>query len=251
MGALAGGRSDSVELLAAGDDRLVVKIKHGAWWADQLVRAVPVTAALRDAGYPAPEVRGHGPLGADRFYFATEYFAGEAPERLDAALTEDILAAVERQAAVCPPEVRDWSTMIRAFLNGGVADHRFDPSVAALVDRALDLVERPVPALPTGEFVHGDFAAYNLLATGGRLRGVVDVEAFGRSTRTIDLVALLASAITTGADQTITNQIAAAAIAASDRATFRACLAHRALALLLTDPTTGADLVPQLLARAT
>jgi hypothetical protein len=228
-----------------------VKIKQGAWWADQLVRAVSVTAALRDAGYPAPEVRGHGPLGGDRFYFATEYFAGEAPARLDAALTKDILAAVERQAAVCPPEVRDWSTMIRAFLDGGVADHRFDPSVAALVGRALELVDRPLPALPTGEFVHGDFATYNLLATGGRLRGVVDVEAFGRGTRTIDLVALLASAITTGADQTVTKLIAAAAVAASDRATFRACLAHRALALLLTDPTTGADLVPRLLARAT
>jgi thiamine kinase-like enzyme len=92
-----------------------------------------------------------------------------------------------------------------------------------------------VPALPSGDFVHGDFSTRNLLADDRRLSTVIDIEGFGRGTRTIDLVSLLDS----GAgpeDRTTTDLIVEAAIAASDEQTFRACLAHRVLASLISTP---------------
>jgi 16S rRNA (guanine1207-N2)-methyltransferase len=238
LGRLTGGRADSVQLLGHKRSRAVVKIKRGAWWAGQLQRAATTADALRASGYPTPAVLGFGPLGGDRFFWVTEFADGDSPAGLSAALTRQTLAAVELHAAVSPPPVRDWSAMITAFLNGGIAEHRFPPPLSGLARQALDLVPRPVPALHGNEFVHGDFTTRNLLADGRRLRAVIDIEGFGRGTRTIDLVALLASIIGTGretADQA--GLIVEHAIAASDEHTFRACLAHRVLAILLS--TTG------------
>jgi len=243
LGRLTGGRSDIVQLLGYGRARAVLKIKHGAWWAAQLERAAELVDALRAAGYPTPPVLGFGPLGGDRFYLATEFVPGVQPAGLDAGLARDVLAAVDLHSAVRPPEIRDWSTMITEFLNGGIAEHRFHPRLASLADRALALVPRPVPALPSGEFVHGDFTTRNLLARGPRLSAVVDVEGFGRGTRTIDLVSLLAS-VASGSGQ-IADLVLERAVAASDEQTVRACLAHRALALLLTaaESPKGVDAV--------
>lgn len=115
--------------------------------------------------------------------------------------------------------------MITLFLNGGIADHEFHSELAGLAARALALVPHPVPALPSTEFVHGDFTTANLLSRDGALSAVIDL--------TIDLVALLASVVC-DAPATAVESLARAAVAASDDATFRACLAHRILAHLLS-----------------
>lgn len=232
---LPGGRSDSVELLGCGPARAVVKIKHGAWWDGQLARTAELVDGLRAAGYPTPPVLAYGPLGGDRFYLATAYAPGVQPAGLDAALARDVLAAVDLHAAVRPPEIRDWSAMVTFFLAGDVAGREFPPGLADLARRALDLVPRPIPALPSDDFVHGDFTSRNLLTRGGCLSAVIDVEGFGRGTRTIDLVALLTSRIAPG-DRSTIRLIVERAIAASDERTFRACLAHRVLAALIEAP---------------
>jgi aminoglycoside phosphotransferase (APT) family kinase protein len=105
----------------------------------------------------------------------------------------------------------------------------------------MDLVPRPVPALPSGEFVHGDFTTRNLLARGRRLSAVIDVEGFGRGTRTIDLVSMLTS-VTASGSRMIGDLVLERAVAASDEQTFRACLAHRVLTLLLTATEHPEDL---------
>jgi precorrin-6B methylase 2 len=236
LGRLAGGMADSVQLLRSGDARAVVKIKNGQWWGGQLERTAVTTDALRAAGYPTPAVLGFGNLGEDRFYLATEFAAGSQPAGLDPVVAREVLAAVDLHAGVHPPHIRDWSAMITLFLNGGITEHRFPAQLASLAQRALDLVSHPVPALPSGNFVHGDFSTRNLLTVDRRLSAVIDVEGFGRGTRTIDLVALLDSGISRPEDRTTTNLIVEAAIAASDEQTFRACLAHRVLASLITTP---------------
>jgi hypothetical protein len=241
LGRLSGGRSDSVQLLGYGRARAVLKIKHGAWWAGQLERTAEFVDTLRANGYPTPPVLGYGPLRGDRFYLATAFVPGFQPTGLDAGLTHDVLSAVDLHSTVHPPEHRDWSVMITSFLNGGVAEHRFHPRLAGLADRAMDLVPRPVPALPSGEFVHGDFTTRNLLARGRRLSAVIDVEGFGRGTRTIDLVSMLAS-VTASGSRMIGDLVLERAVAASDEQTFRACLAHRVLTLLLTATEHPEDL---------
>jgi Ser/Thr protein kinase RdoA (MazF antagonist) len=241
LGRLTGGISDSVQLLGYGRARAVLKIKNGAWWAGQLERTAEFVDTLRANGYPTPPVLGFGPLGGDWFYLATEFVPGFQPAGLDAGLAHDVLSAVDLHATVHPPELRDWSTMITLFLNGGIAELRFPPRLAGLADRALDLVPRPVPALPSGDFVHGDFTTRNLLARGPRLSAVIDVEGFGRGTRTIDLVSMLVSAVAPGT-RTITDLVLERAVAASDEQTFRACLAHRVLTRLLTAAERPEDL---------
>lgn len=232
LGRLAGGRSDSVQLLGSGAARLVVKIKQGAWWQSQLARFADLVQGLRAAGYPTPPVLGHGPLGGDRFYLATEYAPGSQPVGMDVVLARDVLAAVGLHATVHPSPIRDWSAMITLFLNGGIADHRFPPQLAGLAQRALDLVPSPVPALPTGDFVHGDLTTRNLLTRSGRLSAVIDAEGFGTGTRTIDLVSMLAS---TGLqDRAAAELLIEQAIAASDESVFHACLAHQVLKALLS-----------------
>ncbi|MBR7833512.1 aminoglycoside phosphotransferase family protein [Actinospica durhamensis] len=235
LGRLAGGMADSVQLLGSGDARAVVKIKNGQWWGGQLERTAVTADALRAAGYPTPPVLGCGPLGEDRFYLATGFAAGSQPAGLDPVMARAVLAAVDLHAAVHPPQIRDWSAMITLFLNGGIAEHRFPAPLAGLARQALDLVSHPVPALPSGDFVHGDFSTRNLLTDDRRLSAVIDIEGFGRGTRTIDLVSLLDS----GAgpeDRGTTDLIVEAAIAASDEHTFRACLSHRVLASLISTP---------------
>lgn len=233
LGRLAGGRADSVQLLGSGNDRAVAKIKLGAWWGPQLAALESTAAELSAAGYPTPAILAHGPLdGADRHFLLTAFEPDSEPARPDTEILAQAAAAVERQAGVRPRPERDWSAMITLFLNGGITEHAFHPDLAGLANRALALVPHPVPALPSTEFVHGDFTIANLLTRDGALSAVVDVEAFGRGTRTIDLVALLASVIGEAPAPAV-EALARAAAAASDEATFRACLAHRVLANLL------------------
>ncbi|NUR62947.1 MAG: methyltransferase [Catenulispora sp.] len=232
LGRLSGGRSDSVQLLGSGPARMVLKIKRGAWWEGQLARFAELVAALRTAGYPTPPVLGFGPLGEDRFYLATEHTAGSQPAALDMELARDVLQAIGLHAAVRPSPIRDWSAMITMFLNGGIADHRFPPGLAGLAQQAWDLVPHPVPALPTGDFVHGDLTTRNLLTRSGRLSAVIDAEGFGSGTRTIDLVSMLAT--TRPEQRAVSDLLIEQAIAASDESVFHACLAHQVLKTLLS-----------------
>ena len=250
LGRLSGGATDSVQLLGSGAARAVVKLKHGAWWGGQLERAAEIVTELRAAGYPTAPVLGFGALGADRFFLATEFTPGTMPTEMGSRLCDEVLAAVGLHAAVHPPEVRDWSAMITRFLNGGITEHRFHPQLAGLAHRALALVPHPVPALPSGDFVHGDFSTRNVLVRDGRLSSVIDIEGFGRGTRTIDLVALLASIHSSRRGQATSDRVVEHAIAASDEQTFQACLAHRVLAWLLS-ATERPDRVPAVAERAT
>ncbi|WP_194893480.1 methyltransferase [Catenulispora pinisilvae] len=234
LGRLAGGRSDSVQLLGSGEDRAVAKIKLGAWWGPQLAELEATAAELAEAGYPTPAILAHGPLAGDERHFLLTAFEPDAePAPADATFLAQAAAAVGRQAGVRPRPDRDWSAMVTLFLNGGITEHEFHPDLAGLAARALALVPHPVPALPSTEFVHGDFTTANLLSRDGALSAVIDLEGFGRGTRTIDLVSLLASVVG-DAPAPAVQALARDAVAASDEATFRACLAHRVLASLLS-----------------
>ena len=241
LGRLAGGGADSVQLLGAGERRAVLKIKQGDWWGEQLPRHQAMITALRAAGYPTPPILGFGHLTGDRHFLATEFAAGTRPSEIDVPLAGQLADAIELHATVQPPPERDWSAMITLFLNGGIREHRFHPAVAGLAGQALRLIPHPVPALPGSEFVHGDLTVRNVLAEDGRLTAIVDPEGFGRGTRTIDLVALLASLVGNASAEAV-NTIKDRALAASDPEVFRACLAHRILARLLSVTDRPAEL---------
>ncbi|HEU5355320.1 MAG TPA: methyltransferase [Actinocrinis sp.] len=261
LGRLVGGWSDSVHLLGDGARRAVLKIKLGEWWGGQLSRHEAMVSALRAEGYPAQPVLGFGALTQDRWFLLTGFASGAQPGAVDVPLARQLADAVDLHARVQPPAERDWSAMITMFLNGGIREHHFHPRLSGLAARALDLVPHPVPALPGSEFVHGDFAIRNVLIDQGAVNqdtvnqdtvnrdtvsAVIDLEGFGRGTRTIDLVSLLASMIGHASPQAVA-EVKDRAQTASDTATFRACLAHRTLARLLsaTDRPTRIAAVAQ------
>ncbi len=123
--------------------------------------------------------------------------------------------------------------MVTMFLNGGIAEFGFHPHVLPLARHALTLITRPVPALPAGDFVHGDFTLRNMLFGRKHLSAVVDLEGFGTGSRVIDLVALLQTAAhPLHGDTTIAQRLAHYAIAAGGSDTFAACMVHRVLAAL-------------------
>ncbi|WP_433292796.1 methyltransferase [Pseudonocardia sp. CA-142604] len=233
LGHLAGGGGDPVHLLGRTGTRAVLKIKSGAWWADQLTRMIEVVERLRAMGYPTPAIPATGHLDGDRSYLLTEFRAGRPRTTLDLDTLPHVLDAVDLHARVHPAPVRDWSTMITAFLNGGIAEFAFHPSVLPLARQALGLITRPVPALPTGDFVHGDLTLRNMLFRRDGLSAVIDLEGFGRGTRVIDLVALLqAPAHPVHGNPAIAQRLKDHAISSAGHETFVACVVHRVLAAL-------------------
>ncbi|MBE1610659.1 methyltransferase [Actinopolymorpha pittospori] len=226
LGRLAGGFSDDTFLLGRGAVRAVLKIKTGEGWPDQLDRLLPVVTKLRALGYPTPEVLGAGPLTAERSFLMTAWSSGASPDPANRAQLDALLAAAELHREVHPPPERDWSAMVTQFLNGGISEHEFHPSLAAYTRRALALVPKPVPSLPTGDLVHGDLTFRNTLFDGSDLRAVIDLEGFGAGTVAIDLVSLL-SGLTDPADQRV---VLDRAVELSGPDVVAACLAHRVLA---------------------
>jgi 16S rRNA (guanine1207-N2)-methyltransferase len=245
LGHLAGGYSDVVRLVGRGRVRAVLKIKHGQWWPDQLDRLRSVTDDLRRLGYPAPEVLATGPLPEGRAYLLTEFLPGRPPAEATPGQLDALLDAVSLHDAVHPPPVRDWSVMVTAFLNGGLTEASFHPTLARAAAAALALIEHPVPALPSGGLVHGDFTARNALFTGDRLTGIVDLEAFGRGTPAIDIVALLGRV----SDSATARQMMRRAVELVGADVAAACLAHRVLAGL-DWATTHPELLPGAAAHA-
>lgn len=228
MGRLSGGYTDPVFLLQRGGIRGVLKIKTGDWWSEQLTRLVGVHQDLHVLGYPTPEIISLGQLAGQRSYLLTTWVAGTSPSPPTRRHLDAALEAAELHRSVHPPAERDWSAMITLFLNGGIRKHRFHPAVATHARQALAMLPKPVPALPSGDFVHGDFTFFNMLFSGDSLNAIFDLEGFGTGTVAIDLIALLRN-LTSADDRR----------AVIDRATelsgpdvVAACLCHRALATL-------------------
>lgn len=228
LGRLTGGFDEHAFLLRHKEIRAVLKVKHGAWWCAQLQRLETTIDQLRAAGYPTPAVIATGAIDDARSFLLTEHIRGVRPSGVDRHQLDGLLDAIEIQRTVDPAPDRDWSAMVTLFLNGGIAKHHFSPELQDLAHQAIAALPHPVPALPTSGVVHGDFALHNVVLRNGALVGVVDLDNFGRGTPTIDLIAL-AAAIN---DPALQRHAIDRAIAMSDVDVVRACLCHRALAIL-------------------
>jgi hypothetical protein len=122
--------------------------------------------------------------------------------------------------------------MITLFLNGGVSPADYPASAKPLVKDLLAQLPTPVAALPSGEFVHGAFSHWNALFDGdGQLTDVHGAEGFGRGTRVIDHVALMAALATAGRVD-LAEVVGDHARTVGGDGTFKTCVVHRALTLL-------------------
>ena len=71
-----------------------------------------------------------------------------------------------------------------------------------MVERAADNAGPIYASLPT-QLIHGDFSFGNVLARGGRIRGIVDFEYAGRDVRAMELAAGVSSALLRGNSESL------------------------------------------------
>jgi homoserine kinase type II len=115
--------------------------------------------------------------------------AGEAFARLDEAL-----GRIERTDLPAPTFGGELRSLHPAISDFEQLDELLGEQGRTMVEHA-DENARPIYAsLPT-QLIHGDFSFGNVLARGGRVRGIVDFEYAGRDVRAMELAAGLSSVL--------------------------------------------------------
>lgn len=184
------GESRSTFVVAAGAEKLVVKVAPGGRSVlENQWRLVRLVGDLRRRGYPAPEYLGAGE--ADGVVFTVQRLlpgetldpavGGPSGQRLFAALLPDLLAAVELQANAGklaePPWPRWLLTTIEAGGDGYCLHEtmRRAGGTARLLERLQDLAGRNCDGpVRSGDVAHFDMNPANIVHDGGRLSGIVD-----------------------------------------------------------------------------
>ena len=206
-----GGESRSAFAVAAGEDRLVVKLVPGGQGAlDNQRRLVRLVGGLRRRGYPAPEYVGVGE-SAGTIFTVQRRLPGRplhrgpgmppAPELLT-ALLPGLLAAIELQRDAGDLARPPWPAwLLETIETGGDgyclhATMRQSPRHAALLHRLQALARRNRrDDARIRDVVHFDMNPANILHAGGRLSGVVDwnipFDGAGQGDRGFDIATLL------------------------------------------------------------
>lgn len=206
VGRLAGDRQSGTYLIRdaeCGDAVLKWSTRTSA--AGQVLRAAPVVAAARAAGWPTPAWLAVGATPSGFPYHVREYAEGEPGDLVSADLVRAVLPALDAQAGLRPATDRDWSAHDHrvVFENGS----GFAGQVAAAPDgaRLVGLLEawtarfRQVE-LPTDDLVHGGLSPGNVLLRHGGLSALIDADAVGRGTRLHDVATLIAAVNQWGGD---------------------------------------------------
>jgi homoserine kinase type II len=115
--------------------------------------------------------------------------AAEAFARLDVAL-----GGIERTDLPSPMFAGDLRALHRAITDFEQLDEVLGEQGRMMVERAAENSAPIYASLPT-QLIHGDFSFGNVLARGGRVRGIVDFEYAGRDVRAMELAAGVSSAI--------------------------------------------------------
>jgi aminoglycoside phosphotransferase (APT) family kinase protein len=229
---LAGGmQSGASELRDPDGRRAVLKWSTDRSWAEQVVRAGPAVERARAAGWPTPRWLAVGVTPDGHPYHVQEFVDGQPMGRLDPARVRQLLDLVDGHEGLDPDPERNWSQWVTDVVFDGRDDardgaRRVDASAAGLVDRFDELCEqyRGVKP-PAADLVHGDLNPGNVLVAGGRIVGVIDVEAVGSGTRAFDLTALLRTAYAEGTDGATRAALRRAALAAAGPAGVVLCAA--------------------------
>ncbi|WP_157987900.1 aminoglycoside phosphotransferase family protein [Jiangella endophytica] len=195
---LDGGFQTGAWLLADRSGRsAVLKWGPDRDWAPQVVRAATAVARVRAAGYPTPAWYAVGRTRGGGAYQVQEYVRGRALDTVDPRQATALIDVLERQAGLGPDPRRDWSAYVRNLLTDGWPALSYPVAAAGPAGRRFVAeCERQLPAgppanLPAADLVHGDFRPGNVLFEGGRVSGVVDIEALGCGTRAYDYATLL------------------------------------------------------------
>lgn len=193
---LQGGEQGGALLVEdAGGLPLVVTLQSEPWKVTRLLVAEPVMRNAVSRGWPAAAWLRTGRLPNGTAYVVQEFVDGAPLTTIDRAAATAVVRANRTQRGIGSDAAFDDSAQLLAV----VRDHPRRSTVAehssagrAVIDRGDRLVRaRGSDTLPSGDVVHGDLSAANLLRDpSGRIR-FVDTETVGRGTRVRDLADLL------------------------------------------------------------
>ncbi|TDW91733.1 phosphotransferase family protein [Kribbella sp. VKM Ac-2566] len=223
---LTGGLQSTAYELTGG---VVLKWTDNPGWAPRVRQAAELVRRARAVGYPTPAWLTVGTTAAGSPYQLQELVPG-SPPTLDESLARQLIEICELQRDLLP-EDRDasWSAWSRGVVFDGWDGvwervQAYDDDASELLERYGDLC-RPYRDhdLPHHDFVHGDLNMGNLLASDGRITGIVDIEAAGAGSRVYDLVSLAASAARDGAADGVDELFLEAALRATGRAAVAIC----------------------------
>lgn len=200
-----GGLQGGAWLVVDPDGRsAVLKWRHTSG-PSEVRQLAEVIRRVREQGYPTPAWLAAGVTRDGVSYHVQEFVPGTASTPLTPAKVELLLGVLERQADLDAAPTHDWSRRVKAMALGDSpgGPRRVVASLGVRGQALLHCYDRllagfgPVE-LPAGDLVHGDFNSCNILLQGGRVSGVIDVEAVGRGTRAFDYASLLREAYVEG-----------------------------------------------------
>ncbi len=229
-GLLAGGEVGAVRVRDADGRPGVLGLHVGD--EHEIRGHLAVAEAARARGVPAPAVRCVRAVG-DTVLVAVELLPGTAVRRLTHALLDQALAALDLHAGALAGR-EDVATVPLHLLDDGPGFCLHGPlraggrRAARLEAWVREVGSGAPPELPGTDAVHVDFHQLNLLATDGRLTGVVDWDGAGRGDGTLDLVTLRFGARGGEADPGVGERVHEQ-LAARRADVVRWCWAHMAL----------------------
>lgn len=196
VGRVGRARTDRRTWLAQGEPgTVVVKALANSFAGQRSEWTLDALTWLAARGYPVPEVLWQEKLDERWFLVVQTWLPGEPFPALDESVLNEALALVELQADHgLDPGGWDVSWWIGAVVfEGWERWWEGAEAVAAQTSERLRGFLRPAwgHRLPTADVVHGDLNLTNVLASDGRITGVVDWDNVGRGSRALDLTSLL------------------------------------------------------------
>lgn len=194
---LAGGWQSGAYLLTSQSGPAVLKWSPDPSWAEQIRRAARSVSRIRSRGYPTPAWLAVGVSSAGYGYEIQQLVPGGTRNRLTVGVAASLIEVLELQAGLDPDPDRSWSAYLTDWYATQWADtvsavEAIGPGGRALVEASNALLARfDGPSFPTHDLVHGDFRLGNVLFDGEKVSGVVDIEALGNGSRTLDYATLL------------------------------------------------------------
>lgn len=219
VGPLAGGETGATQVRDERGRSRVLKWESDPDLQVRRREAVALAEQLRTrATWPVPRqgVVDDGPW----LFVHQQLMPGRPVECLTHSLVDELLMAHRDRLGLAPSsDATRWTENLRTTLTAGGQGycrheplHDHDHRTRALIQRIEAIGRSLVPGdLPGGDIVHWDLHPGNLLADGGRLSAIIDLDFATTGDAAFDLVTLAAASLATAVEPGVRGRLFAAA----------------------------------------
>jgi aminoglycoside phosphotransferase len=204
------GTSQGAELWSSSSGRRVI-VKHHPRAALDVFEAIGRRIqVLRNAGVPAPATRvaAHG----EDVLLIHDYLPGRSDPALSAALIDDLIDIIGREAGLADDSAPHWPELIRTSLAIGQRHRtlqRYSQATRGLLERVCRVGHDPsVGQLTARDLVHFDLHTGQLVSDDGRrVSGIIDWDGVRSGDRSLDLANIAFTSLWKTSDAGLHEQI--------------------------------------------